>query len=53
VGLGEHARALDLLERAYDTGASALVLLAVDPAFAPLRPEPRFRALLRRLDLTT
>jgi TolB-like protein/DNA-binding SARP family transcriptional activator len=51
VGLGERERALDLLERAYDAGASTLVLLAVDPAFAPLRPEPRFRSLLRRLGL--
>jgi TolB-like protein/DNA-binding SARP family transcriptional activator/Flp pilus assembly protein TadD len=51
VGLGEPARALDLLERAYDTGASTLVLLGVDPTFAPLRSRPRFRALLTRLDL--
>jgi serine/threonine-protein kinase len=52
VGLGEHAPALELLERAYDSGASTLVLLAVDPAFAPVRAEPRFRGLLARLSLT-
>ncbi|MDP1860165.1 MAG: BTAD domain-containing putative transcriptional regulator [Gemmatimonadaceae bacterium] len=53
VGLGEPDRALELLERAYDAGTSALALVAVDPAFAPLRAEPRFRALLGRLDLTS
>jgi Tfp pilus assembly protein PilF len=37
VGLGEPDRALELLERAYDVGTSALVLAAADPAFAPLR----------------
>jgi tetratricopeptide (TPR) repeat protein len=53
VGLGEPDRALTLLERAYDAGTSARVLVAVDPAFAPLRAEPRFRALLRRLDVAS
>jgi serine/threonine-protein kinase len=53
VGLGEPDRALALLERAYDAGTSALVLVAVDPAFAPLRAEPRFRALLTRLGLAS
>lgn len=52
VGLGERGRALELLERADDAGVSALKLVAVDPAFAPLRAEPRFRALRERLGLS-
>jgi adenylate cyclase len=46
---GDHEQALQLLQRARDANASNLWELAVDPDFDALRPNPRFRALLRSL----
>lgn len=47
IQLGEHARALDMLEQAARDGeAYMLPYLAVAPYADPLRDEPRFRALL-------
>ncbi len=49
LGLGEHERALDLLERAREERSAFLVFLKVEPMFDPLRTDPRFAALERRL----
>ncbi len=51
LGLGEDPNALDALERALELHAQMLPSVAVDPRFAPLRDEPRFRAVLRRMGL--
>jgi TolB-like protein/Flp pilus assembly protein TadD len=56
VGLGENAETLRWLQRAVDEpGNFRAGLLAVDPAFAPLRQDPAFRdgfrELLRRMKL--
>jgi serine/threonine-protein kinase len=48
--LGDKARALDELERAWDIRDSGLLWLKVDPTLDPLRNEPRFKALFNRLD---
>jgi hypothetical protein len=48
VGLGEHDRALTLLEQAASIGASTTVMLNVEPAFDPLRREPRVEGSSRR-----
>jgi hypothetical protein len=47
VALGDHARALDFLERAVELGTSAVVLVNVEPAFDALRGSPRFRRIVR------
>lgn len=52
VGLGEYDRALDLLERAVDERTWQVRMLKVEPVFDPLRAEPRFQALLEKLNLT-
>jgi serine/threonine protein kinase/Tfp pilus assembly protein PilF len=52
VGLGEHERALDLLEQAADERTWLIRLLGVEPTFDPLRNEPRFQALMRRVGLS-
>jgi tetratricopeptide (TPR) repeat protein len=49
--LGESDRALDLLERAYDKRDSQIMYLEVNPNLDPLRSDPRFKDLLRRLAL--
>ena len=51
VALGEHTRALDLLEEAVAGHAADLAWLGVRPVFANLRGEPRFVALLGKLGL--
>jgi serine/threonine-protein kinase len=51
LGVGDHARALSELERAHATDSEWLGWLGLDRAFDPLRSEPRFTALLRKLDL--
>lgn len=49
--LGDREAALHWLERACDEHASALIYLNVDPVFDPLREEPRFQAIVARVNL--
>jgi len=49
IGLGRLADALDCLERAYGERSSMLFALAAMREYDPLRGEPRFEALSRRL----
>lgn len=48
-GLGERQQALAWLERALDDRAHWLVWLKLDPRFDPLRADPGFAELLRRI----
>jgi adenylate cyclase len=50
VRLGDHERALDLLERAVSLGWSRAEWLRQDPDVAPVREQPRFKALVARLE---
>jgi serine/threonine-protein kinase len=49
--LGDHDKAIDLLERAYRERETAVPGLKVDPKWDPLRSDPRFQDLLRRVGL--
>ena len=49
-GLGERDQALRYLERAFEERSTILAYLPIDPRLAPLRSEPRFVALARRLE---
>jgi eukaryotic-like serine/threonine-protein kinase len=51
IGLGQRARALDHLEQAYAADSQWLGWLKMDRLFDPLRSEPRFAALLKKLRL--
>jgi adenylate cyclase len=51
--LGERAKALDLLERAYREGDRVLWLWYRDVWFDPIREDPRFVALLRQYGVPT
>jgi tetratricopeptide (TPR) repeat protein len=48
-GLGQRDEALRELERAYEERSTVLAYLLIDPRLTPLRGEPRFLALARRL----
>ena len=50
-GLGDKARALDWLGRAYDMRDLRLSFMKVDGRWAPLKDEPRFQALLKTMKL--
>jgi TolB-like protein/Tfp pilus assembly protein PilF len=50
-GLGEHDRALDLLEEAFDERAGAIYGIKGSFLLEPLRDEPRFKALLAKMGL--
>ena len=50
-GLDEHERALELLEQCLDAPTWHLLLVGSDPAFEPLRADPRGQQLLVKLGL--
>jgi hypothetical protein len=47
--LGDRDEALAWLERAVEARSEDMVFLNVEPAWDPLRSDPRFRAILRRM----
>ena len=51
VALGEEDDALDTLEKAFEEHQGSVVWINVEPKLDPLRDEPRFQALVRRLNL--
>jgi adenylate cyclase len=50
-GLGDHDRAIEVLERACDDREPVLRALRSDPLLVPLRDDPRFARLLERVGL--
>lgn len=52
VGLGDPERALDALERAAADRSHWLTFLGVEPRLDPLRGEPRFAELVRRVGMS-
>lgn len=48
-GLGERESALQMLERAYELRSMLVLTIAVDPRYDPLRSDPRFQDLARRI----
>jgi len=51
LALGDKEKALDWMEQAYREHSSAMISLKVEPGVDPLRNEPRFKEILRRLGL--
>lgn len=52
-GLGENAKALDALEKAFDEHDVWLIWLGREPRLDSLRAEPRFKEMLERMKLGT
>jgi len=50
-GLRENDRAFEALEKAYAERSWGVGMLEVNPVFDPLRSDPRFSVLLRRVNL--
>ena len=48
-GLGETDRAFEMLNRAFDTRDRGMSWIRVAPRLDPLRADPRFTDLLRRM----
>ena len=51
IGLGDRDKAFEWLERSYLERSNSLLWLGVSPLFDPLRADPRFDDLLRRVGL--
>jgi len=49
--LGDKEKALDNLEKAYESRVFLLVFVKADPVFDSLRDEPRFQEILRKMNL--
>jgi len=50
-GLGDKEKAFEWLEKAYKEKAEGMEYLNVDPAWESLRSDPRFKSLLKRMNL--
>jgi TolB-like protein/class 3 adenylate cyclase/lipoprotein NlpI len=50
LGIGDRGRAMDYLEQAYSAHAQLLCWTKMDRVFDPLRKEPRFIALMKKLN---
>ena len=51
IGLGDKDQAMEWLEKAYEDHSASLTWVKVDPRFDSLRGDPRYRDLLRRMNL--
>ena len=51
LALGDHDAAFEALERAFAERRGLLVYLRVEPIFDPIRSDPRFLELVRRMGL--
>lgn len=51
IGLGDKDQAFQWLEKAYEDRSEWLTWIAIEPKLDPLRSDPRFAELLRRMDL--
>lgn len=52
IGLGDRERALDLLTKSFEDRSTYMVYAKVDPLLDPLRSDPRFVDLLKRMKLS-
>jgi tetratricopeptide (TPR) repeat protein len=49
LGMGQKERVIELLQRAYTERSHVVVQIKVDPMYDPMRSDPRFEDVLRRL----
>lgn len=51
IAMGDHERALTLLEEAVETSVEQLAWFDIDPSLDPLRTSPRFQSMSKRLEV--
>lgn len=51
LGTGQNERVIELLQKAYSEHSNSVVQIKVDPMYDPVRSDPRFQDLLRRVGL--
>ena len=51
VKFGDHEEVLDLLEKAFENREQELAMFMTAPTFDPVRQHPRFKALLKKMNL--
>ena len=51
IALGNHDRAIDWMDKAYEERRGWMAYLNVHPVVDPLRNEPRFKALVKKMEL--
>jgi len=49
--VGEKQKAFEWLDKAYEEHDSGLVSAAVEPMFEPIRTDPRFKDIVKRMKL--
>ncbi len=49
IGMNQNDQAIRYLEKAYEEHSQALNALKVDPLYDPLRGDPRFKELMRKM----
>ena len=50
-GLGEKDKAFEWLDKSYESHDEAILWLKNHPMFEPLRDDPRYKPMLKRLNL--
>ncbi|HJW15215.1 MAG TPA: hypothetical protein VJ776_10985, partial [Thermoanaerobaculia bacterium] len=50
-GLDDKEKAFEWLEKSYEERSGRLVYIGIERAFDPLRSDPRFQSLVRRIKL--
>lgn len=51
IGLGDYEQAFEYLNQAYLDRSSEMILLTIEPALDPIRPDPRYAELCRKMGL--
>lgn len=52
LALGEHDRAIEMLEKGFEERSSLMIWVMIDPIYEPLREDKRYQDLLRRMGLS-
>lgn len=52
LALGDHDKAIECLEKGYEERCSLMIWIMIDPIYEPLKADPRYQDLLKRMGLS-